>query len=124
MVPFPKGKEHIRTNHKKQIVLRVGLPEILDSVGRVASAYTLKFQIADRCCRNRSKSNLAHLQPGFRRRTVFGKIFVGRQIIRNDQEKIRLEKFCRRLRTTDMAEMRRIETAAVDGNFHLALPRV
>ena len=118
LIPLIEAEQHVRPDDEGELILRITLPQEAHGVGGVALPHAARLDIRDDDAWDVRESQAAELQPLRGRRTVLVRLLVRGDIVRNDKEYIRFKLFANRAGGLGVAEVRRVEAAAVDRDPH------
>ena len=117
-IPLLKAKEHISTQSEDKLILRVAFAEPCHSVGGVALSGAADLHIGNDGVFQRGKIERAKLQPFLRLRAARLQLLVGGLIVGDDEQHIRRKLLGNAASGLKMAQMGRVEAAAVYGYSH------
>ena len=121
LIPGAEAEEHIRAHHQVEGVLRVLTAQQLNGVGAVAPALPAHLQAGHLRPGDFLKGQAAQRKARFRIGAALRHVLMGRDVGGNDEKTIRLQLLIHRPGGADMAQVGRVEAAAVNGCFHFFL---
>ena len=120
-VPAAKAQKHVGAHHDADLRPRVLLQQGVHRVGGVALALAPQFHVGDLRPRDVSEGEAAEFQPLLGAGAVRLQLLVGRSIGWDDEELVGLQRLAGCAGGLGVADVRRVEAAAVDGDSHFFL---
>ena len=118
VVPFLEREDHIRPDNQRQPRIGVTFLQLPYRVIGVALPVSLQLQRRDLNMFQVTEGQAAQFQALFRCRAPLFHFLMRWLMIRYDQQQIRTQRIQRRDHRLAVAQMRRIEAPAVDGDVH------